>query len=76
MEQNRARVQTTQVEILVKTQTTFREFLLTQRTKKSSTRKRVKATNPLETQRSLTNKTQIKRNQPLSTNLTRISQAF
>lgn len=76
MEQNRARVRTTQVEILVKTQTTFREFLLTQRTKKSSTRKRVKATNPSETQRSLTNKIQIKRNQQLSTNLTRISQAF
>ena len=76
MEQNRARVRTTQVEILVKTQTTFREFLLTQRTKKSSTRKRVKATNLSETQRSLTNKIQIKRNQQLSTNLTRISQAF
>ena len=63
LEQSKVKVQTTRVEIMVKTQITFQEYLLTREIKKSLMIKRVRATSHFEIQRNQTNLILIKKNQ-------------
>lgn len=73
--QSRAKVQTTQAEIMVKTPTTSQVFPSTPKTKRCSMTKRAKATSPSETQRNPTSLTLTRRSQQWSTSLTRTSLA-